>query len=78
MNSKNFEKTPLRIRFILGSPSFIFLIIVYVSLFWLAPLFVELGIQPKDRFVIIVVVMVTFLIGLFTGKLISYLESKFK
>ncbi len=78
MNSKNSEKKPLRTRLILGSPSFIFVIVVYVSLFLLAPLFVELGIQPKDRFVIIVVVMVTFLIGLFTGKLISYLESKFK
>lgn len=75
MNSK---KKSMKRRLILGSPSLIFVIMVYISLFWLSDLFVEMGLKPQNRLYITVVVMVTYLIGFLTGRLLSFLQSKYK
>lgn len=47
-----------------------------MSSFRLSDLFVELGLQPKDRFYINIVVVVTFSIGFFASTLHSYLQKK--
>lgn len=73
---KKNEKKSLRSRLILAFPHFIFPIVMCISSFWLSDLFVELGLQPKDRFYIHIVVIVTFSIGFFTSTLHSYLHKK--
>ncbi len=65
-----------RSRLILAFPYLIFPIVMCMSSFWLSDLFVELGLQPKDRFYINIVVIVTFTIGFFTSKLHFYLQKK--
>ncbi|GKU79635.1 hypothetical protein [Paenibacillus sp. L3-i20] len=75
MNSKN---KSVRTRLILSIPSLIFLIIMCSSIFWISDLFVEMGLNAKDRSYINLVVVVTFLIGLLTGKLLAVLQSKYK
>lgn len=74
----NSEKKSMKTRLILGSPSLIFVILVCISLFWISNLFVEMGLKPQNRLYITLVVMVTYLIGLLTGQLLSFLQSKFK
>ncbi|GKU78446.1 hypothetical protein L3i20_v228430 [Paenibacillus sp. L3-i20] len=73
----NSEKKSMKTRLILGSPSWIFAIVVYISLFWLSNLFVELGLKPQNRIYITAVVTVTFIIGFLTSNLVSYLQSKY-
>lgn len=52
--------------------------VIIISYWWIPSIFVERGLNPLDRSLITIAMLSTFLIGFFTGRLLSFLESKYK
>ncbi|PZD93853.1 hypothetical protein DNH61_20330 [Paenibacillus sambharensis] len=72
------NKNTLWWRLLLQFPLWIFLIVFYISLFWLTGFFETLGLAPKNFYYLHIVVIITYLIGLSASELQHYVESKYK